>query len=89
VKDPVGGGLAALFTILGAIAAYYLVRGLRDGRIGMRLRFPYRTEPLSDGREPGYAYRSHSPSLFWTEIGMQVMAVAVSVLMIFVLLMAP
>lgn len=82
-------GLLAIFVLFGAISAYYLVRGLVDGRIGRKFNFPYRTMPLSDGREPGYAYRSHSPGLFWNEIGMQVLAVAASIVAIFILLSVP
>jgi hypothetical protein len=89
VKDPIVPALAAAFAVLGMIAAYYLVRGIRDGRIGLRIYHRNATTPLSDGRERGYAYRSHNPSLFWTEIGMQVLAVAASIVMIFILMMAP
>ena len=88
VRDPVLAGLTGLFAILGGVSAYYLVRGIRDGRIGLRSWFPYRTLPLPDGREPGYAYRNHSPSLFWSEIAMQVLAVAVSVIAISILVFA-
>jgi hypothetical protein len=88
-KDPVLIALLCVFVLTGAISAYYLVLGLREGRIGRKFNFPYRTAPLSDGRDPGYAYRSHSPGLFWNEIGMQVLAVAVSIVMIFILLTAP
>jgi len=88
-KDPVLIALLCGFVLLGAISAYYLVRGLIDGRIGRKFNFPYRTVPLSDGREPGYAYRSHSPDLFWNEIGMQVLAVAASIVAIFILLSVP
>ncbi len=89
MKDPVLFAFAGAFVILGAGAAYFAVRGLREGRIGRRFNFPYSKLPLSDGREPGYAYRSHSPGLFWTEIGMQILAVAASIVVIFVLLTAP
>jgi hypothetical protein len=78
-----------VFAVTGAISAYYLVRGLKEGRMGLKFNFPYRTQPYPDGREPGYAYRSHSPGLFWNEIGMQVLAVAVSIAMITLLLSAP
>ena len=88
-KDPALVVLLCVFVLTGAISAYYLVLGLREGRMGLKFNFPYRTEPYPDGREPGYAYRSHSPGLFWNEIGMQVLAVAVSIVMIFVLLCAP
>ena len=86
MKDPTLFALIGLFAVAGAISAHYLLRGLTEGRMGLKFNFPYRTEPYSDGREPGYAYRSHSPGLFWNEIGMQVLAVTVSIVMIFVLL---
>ena len=88
-RDPVFIALLCGFVLLGAISAYYLMRGLIDGRIGRKFNFAYRTVPLSDGREPGYAYRSHSPGLFWTEMGMQILAVAASIVVIFVLVTAP
>ena len=89
MRDSVLAGLAGLFVILGAGAAYFLGRGMREGRIARRLYFPFQKNlSLPDGREPGYAYRSHSPSLFWTEIAMQVLAVVVCIFMIFILVFA-
>ena len=84
-KDPVLAVLAVLFVVCGVIAAYYLVRGLREGRLARRFNFPYPTTPYPDGRERGYAYRDLHPSLFWTEAGMQVLAVAACIVALVVL----
>ncbi|MEI9993831.1 MAG: hypothetical protein WDM91_04495 [Rhizomicrobium sp.] len=89
MKDPVLVAFAALFMVLGLGAAYFLVRGLRDGRIVRRLYYPYPKQQFRDSRDVNYAYRSHMPGLFWTEIGMQVLAVAVSIVVVFILMTAP
>jgi hypothetical protein len=88
-KDPTLAVLALLFLVCGVIAAYYLVRGFREGRLARRFNFPYPKTPYPDGRERGYAYRDLHPSLFWTEAGMQILAVAVCVVALFVLITAP
>ncbi len=54
MKDPVLIALLCGFVLTGVISVYYLVLGLREGRIGRKFNFPYRTQPLSDGRDPGY-----------------------------------
>jgi hypothetical protein len=81
-------GTAALI-VCGVISAYYLMRGFREGRIARRLTFPYPAAPLPDGREGGYAYRDVHTSLFWTEAGMLILAVACCTVVLFVLVMAP
>jgi hypothetical protein len=88
-KDSTAAVLAVLFVFCGAISAYYLVRGFREGRFARRLTFPYPKGPYPDGRERGYAYRDLHTSLFWTEAGMQVLAVAVCIVALFVLATAP
>ena len=80
--------LAGLFVILGTGAAYFLVRGLREGRIALRLTFPYPKLPLPDGREPGYAYRNHDPATFWVEIGVQALAVVACIVTFCILISA-
>jgi len=88
-KDPVVAGLAVLLSACGVISAYYLVLGLREGRIARRFNFPYPQAPYPDGRERGYAYRDLHPSLFWTEAGMQIVAVAACIVTLVVLATAP
>ncbi len=88
-RDPAVAVLAVVFVACGAVSAYYLARGFREGRIARRLTFPFPKGPYPDGRERGYAYRDLHTSLFWTEAGMQILAVGVCIVALFVLITAP
>ena len=70
--------LAGVFAVFGAILAYYLVRGLREGRMPMRRFYPL-PKPVLNGRETGYAYRDRHAGTFWFETGFNVLAVLICI----------
>lgn len=78
MTHPVFAALACLFAVFGAILAYYLVRGLREGRMPMRRFYPV-PKPMLNGRETGYAYRDRHPGTFWFETAFNVLAVLVCI----------
>lgn len=80
-------GLLAAFAAFGAISAYFLVKGLREGRFAMRLTFGLRELPMRDGRDPCFIYRDNKPFDFWMEAGMQTVAVAACIVGIAVLVL--
>jgi len=82
-------GFLAGFVILGAVAAFFLAKGLREGRFAMRNTFGLRGLPLRDGRDPCFIYRDDKPAGFWLEAGMQIVAVAACMVVIAVLLSVP
>jgi hypothetical protein len=74
--------------VCGAVCGTYLMRGLAERRMLRRMTFPFPHPPLPDGQERGYAYRNTNPSLYWTEVGMSLLAVLVCMVVLCVLLMA-
>jgi hypothetical protein len=55
----------------------------------MRYAFGLRDLPVRDGRDPCFIYRDNKPVDFRIEAGMQIVAAAVSIVMIGVLLSVP
>ena len=87
MRHPDLAGFSALFALLGVGAAYFLVKGLREGRFARRLTYPI--PKAWAGRERGYAYRDDDPITFWVEAAMQILAVLVSIVMIVTLALVP
>ncbi|HXM00104.1 MAG TPA: hypothetical protein VN932_09245, partial [Rhizomicrobium sp.] len=80
-------GLAAVFIVIGTIAAYFLVKGLREGRFRMRFYYPYPAAPIRNGRDPSYIYRDRQALTYWVEAYVQLSAVIGCIVMIFILTM--
>jgi len=85
---PVFEILAVLFAIFGAISAYYLVLGMRQGRFARRVVFSQLPRTDATGRETGYMYRDRDGFGFWLEALVQVAAVAACLISIVILVIA-
>jgi hypothetical protein len=88
VSHPVPAVLVALFAVAGAILAYYLARGFREGRFPLRTYSLIPPPRVSPDREPGYVYRNHHVLGFWFEGAFNLFAVLVCIVMIFILVTA-
>ena len=88
MSHPVIVVLACVFAVLGAILSYYFMRGFREGRMRLRLAYPF-PRRIPDGREPGYVYRDRHPGRVWVEAGFHVFAILISIGMFLLLMTAP